>query len=448
LESAARTLIAIKTIEGESMQVTLRYGHEGLPLNLPDDWHITVIQKKPMPIIDNPADSVVKALANPVGCGKLTELARGKSRACILICDVTRPVPNSLLLPLLIKELLAAGLAADQIQVLVATGLHRPNQDDELREVVGDDWVYENFLIENHYARNDRDHVDIGTTKAGTPVKLDRRFVAADLRIAVGLVEPHFMAGYSGGRKIITPGVAHQDTITYLHSAKFMEHPRAANCIIDGNPLHLEQVEIVSMIGGALAVNVVIDEHRRLSFVNFGDIIKSHIAAINYLRPYAEVFVRNRFQTVVTSSAGYPLDKTYYQTVKGMVGAQEILTRGGDLFIASEISEGMGSSEYVAAQQKLIDLGPEAFIESIKPQPHAAIDAWQTEMQIKAMRVGKLHMYTDGLSAQQRALTGVEIVKDLEAAVIRSAQRHKTVAVIPEGPYVVPFVKGEGPAAD
>jgi lactate racemase len=300
--------------------------------------------------------------------------------------------------------------------------------------------VFEHIRIENHYARNDRDHESLGQTSRGTPVKLDRRFLEADMRIVIGLVEPHFMAGYSGGRKIIMPGIAHRDTITYLHSAAFMEHPRAANCVLEGNPLHLQQLEIVKMIGGALAVNIVIDDHRNLSFVNYGEIVRSHLEAVDFIRPFAEVTVPRRFKTVVTSSAGYPLDKTYYQTVKGMVGAQEILEPSGDLFIVSEISEGLGSSEYVEAQKKLIALGTDGFLTAIRRKKHAAIDEWQTEMQLKPMRIGNVYLYTDGLTSEERALTGVQIVEDLEAAVLESAREHKTVAIVPEGPYVLPFM--------
>jgi nickel-dependent lactate racemase len=171
-------------------------------------------------------------------------------------------------------------------------------------------------------------------------VRLDRRFVSADLRIATGLVEPHFMAGYSGGRKVIAPGVAHRETITTFHSARFMEHPGAANCVLDGNPLHAEQLEIVRMIGGAYAVNTVIDAERRLAFVNFGEVVASHLAAVDFIRAYAEVPVPRRYATVLTSAAGYPLDKTYYQTVKGMVGPLDILAPRGDLIIASAFPRG------------------------------------------------------------------------------------------------------------
>ena len=146
------------------MQIRLNYGREGHLLNLPDDWEVDVVRKKAMPVLDNPEGSVRDALQRPVGCGKLAEEVRGKKSVCILICDITRPVPNGRILPVLIKDLLAAGIEQKDILILVATGLHRPNQGEELREVVGDDWVFENIRIENHYARRDEDHADLGTT--------------------------------------------------------------------------------------------------------------------------------------------------------------------------------------------------------------------------------------------------------------------------------------------
>lgn len=427
------------------MQVKMNYGQEGMLLELPEDWDVTVISKPPMPIAPDPAAAVAAALAAPIGCRSLEEEARGKKSACVLICDITRPVPNGVILPPVLRRIVAAGVPAEAITIMVATGLHRPNEGAELKEVVGDDWVMDNFKVVNHFARNDEDHVELGMTSLGTPVKLDKRFVNAELRLVVGLVEPHFMAGYSGGRKIIMPGVAHRDTITYLHTATFMEHPKAVNCVLKGNPLHEQQLEIVGKLGGALAVNAVIDDHRRLSYVNFGEIGASHLKAVEYIRPYAEVYLPKRFDTVITSAAGYPLDKTYYQTVKGMVGAQEILAPGGDLFIVSRISEGMGSPEYVDAQRRLIALGLEGFLKDIEPKKFAAVDEWQTEMQLKPMRIGNIYLYTEGLGEADLALTGVRTVTDLKAAIAASAGGHKRVAVIPEGPYVLPYIQGEGP---
>jgi nickel-dependent lactate racemase len=422
------------------MHIDLRYGKGNHRLELDPAWDVTVIRKPEMPLLADPAQAVRTALAQPVAASPLAELARGAKSACILVCDITRPVPNGLFLPLLVRQLLDGGIAAQDITVLVATGLHRPNEGDELAELVGDAWVMQTVPVLNHFARSDADHVDLGPTARGTPVKIDRRFVHADVRIATGLVEPHFMAGYSGGRKVVAPGVAHKDTITTFHSARFMAHPCAANCVLEGNPLHEEQLEIIAKLGPVLALNTVIDEHRRLSFVNFGEVVKSHLEAVDFIRRYAVVPVARRFATVVTSAAGYPLDKTYYQTVKGMVAPIDILAPGGDLIIVSECGEGMGSVEYVQAQQRLLGLGPEGFLAEIQAKRFADIDEWQTQMQLKPMRAGRVHLYSRGLDGQAAALTGVQQIDSVSEAVRASVRRSgdARIAVIPEGPYVVP----------
>ena len=421
------------------MRIVMNYGKAGLDLDFPDDWDISLIKTKPMPVLQKPREALTNALAHPVGCERMEEFARGKKTVCILVCDITRPVPNGLILPILLQGLLSAGFEEKNIKILVATGLHRPNEGEELREIIGDDWVYNNFLIENHHARNDDDHQDLGFTRLGTRVRLDKRLVEADLRIALGLVEPHFMAGYSGGRKLIMPGAAHVDTITYLHNARFMGDPNARNCNLVNNPLHEQQLEIVKMIGGALAINVVLDQHRRITFINFGDIIESHALAVDFIRPFVEAEAPQAFRTVLTSGGGYPLDRTYYQTVKGMVAVKDIVTPGGDIFVVSEISEGMGSSEYLTAQNHLVALGTEGFFDSIKENPNADIDAWQTQKQLEPMRNAGIHLYTAGLNPEERRLTGVLLVEDLLAELTRSVSHDKRLAVIPEGPYVIPF---------
>jgi nickel-dependent lactate racemase len=219
-----------------------------------------------------------------------------------------------------------------------------------------------------------------------------------------------------------------------------MAHPRAANCVLEGNPLHEEQLEIMRKLGHVLALNTVIDENRKLSFVNFGEVVQSHLQAVDFIRRYAVVPVERRFATVVTSAAGYPLDKTYYQTVKGMVAPIDILAPGGDLLIVSECAEGMGSLEYVEAQQRLLGLGPDGFLADISAKRFAGIDEWQTQMQLKPMRSGTVHLYSEGLDAESERLTGVRkmdsVSEAIRESVLRSGDAH--IAVIPEGPYVVP----------
>lgn len=431
------------------MQVDINYAKGNLTLDLDDRYDVTVIAKNPMPVLSDPKAAITEAINNPVGGGVLDDLAGPGKTACILICDITRPVPNGLFLPILIKRMMDQGVTASDITVLVATGLHRPNEGAELEELVGSEWVMNTVNIVNHFARDDATHTDLGKTETrGTSVLIDSRFVDADIKIATGLVEPHFMAGYSGGRKVIAPGVAHADTITTFHNAEFMENPNAINCNLIGNPLHEEQLEIVKMVGGALALNTVIDEHRQLSMVTFGEIIESHAQAVNFVKSYTEVTVPQLFKTVVTSTAGYPLDKTYYQTVKGMVGAMDILEPGGNLIIASACDEGMGSDEFVESQKRLISLGPDGFLTEIQKKSRADIDEWQTEMQLKPMRIGTIHLYTDGLSDEELVLTGVNIVTSVEDAIAQSVQQSgdNRIAVIPEGPYVIPSYRAEAKA--
>ncbi len=206
------------------MKIDLLYGRRGLTVDLPEAVRAHLIRKHPMPLLPDPAGAVRRAFENPVACPSLQELAQGKRNACILICDITRPVPNGLILPPLVESLTRAGIARENILILVATGLHRPNEGEELTEIVGSPEIQRTVRIENHFARDREAHVDLGRTSTGIPIMIDRRFVEADLKIVTGLVEPHFMAGYSGGRKVVAPGVAYQDTILMFHLARILEH--------------------------------------------------------------------------------------------------------------------------------------------------------------------------------------------------------------------------------
>ena len=424
--------------------VDIAFGRGHLTVGLPERAEATVIRKATLPKLADQTGAIHAAFDNPIDAPPLATLAQGRKSACILICDITRPVPNRLFLRPMIETMLAAGIPKDSISILIATGLHRPNEGVEMAELVGDPWVLDNIRVENHFAMRDEDHIDLGVTATrGTPVRIDRRFVEADLRIATGLVEPHFMAGWSGGRKVVAPGVAGHETIRTFHSARFMEDPLAVQCNLVGNPLHEEQLEIVRMIGEIYALNTVIDEDRDLVHVTFGEIIASHLAAVGFIQDVTRIRLPQRFKTVVTSSAGYPLDKTYYQTVKGMVTPLDILEPGGTLIIASECSEGMGSKEFRDAQARLVELGPERFLATLTAKSLAEVDEWQTEMQLKPMRIGRVQLYTSGLDEEERRITAVEVIADLDAAVADSIRRHgdSRVAVIPEGPYVVPVVE-------
>lgn len=425
------------------MHILMKYGRDGLYVDLPDHIRVDIIKKRSMPVIKDPAFATEAALSNPVGSMSLADEAGNCKDVCILICDNTRPVPNHIILPVLIDNLIRAGVSSSSITILVATGMHRPNEGDELKELIGSGWVLKNINTVNHVAVNDKDHVYLGKTSRGMPVKFDRRFVDADLRIVVGLVEPHFMAGYSGGRKVVIPGIAHEDTIRSLHCVDLLNREGVENCVIEGNPLHEEQIKAVRMIGRCLAINTVIDENRDISFINFGEIESSHKEAVGFARPYFEVPVRRRYKTVITSSAGHPLDRNYYQTVKGMVGAMDILEPGGNMFVVSRCSEGLGTRDFAESQRKMIEMGIDSFAEEALKKEYASTDEWETFMQIKAMRKGTIHLFSEGLTGHDRALTGINMVSSLEEEIWKSIKEKGDdhIAVIPEGPYVIPIYR-------
>jgi len=429
------------------MQVELSFGRQGLLVELPEEAIPQIIRKPKYPVPEDPHSLVKQALSQPIHSKKLSQEAMGNKTACILVCDITRPVPNKLFLKPVIDELGAGGIPIDGITILIAKGLHRPNLGKELEELIGDPWVTENIRILNHDARDENSIVHLGKTPTHqVPLGLNQHFVKADLKLVTGLVEPHFMAGYSGGRKVIAPGIAHHETIRTFHSASFMESPYAASCNLDKNPLHESQLEIVQMLGGEiLAVNTILDEERNLIHVNFGEVLASHQEAVNFARASCEIPVGRKFKTILTSSAGYPLDKTYYQTVKGMVTPLDILEPGGTLIIASECAEGIGSPEFRESQARLVELGPAAFLETLLSKDLAEIDEWESEMQLKPMRLGEVQLYCPGMSKEDQKLTGVKMIKDLQQAVAAAIKRvgDAEVAVIPEGPYLVPFAAAQ-----
>ncbi|MFN7627599.1 MAG: nickel-dependent lactate racemase [Pirellula sp.] len=424
--------------------IDIRYGKGELHVRLPRGCEPTVIRKPAMPLLDQPATSIVDALRNPVGSPPLAQLAKSAKRVCIVICDITRPVPNGPILQGLIEEMNGAGVRNDQITILLATGLHRPNLGHELLEVIGDKWVFDNIRVENHYARDTPWMVNLGHTPTdGIPIVLNRHLVDADLRIVVGLVEPHFMAGYSGGRKVVAPGVAGEETIRTFHNFRFMSNPLACNTNLVDNPLHRGQLEILKVLGPTYAVNTIIDEERRMSFVNFGDCVTSHLESVDFVRQYAEVPLNRKFSTLVTSAAGYPLDKTYYQTVKGMVAPLQVLAEGGHMIIASRCEEGLGSPEYRESQAHLKQLGDTGFIDRIRQMPLADIDGWQTHMLLRPLSIGKVSLFSEGIQGRDRELTCVEMIESIESAIQESVEKSgdRSVAVIPEGPYVIPVYR-------
>src|SRR5947208_1584862 len=264
------------------MRITLDYGRTGLDVDLPEDRLVGPLAIRPAAPLPDPGAALLQALAEPIGSRPLAEVARGRKNACVLVCDITRPVPNRLILPHLLRTLEAQGVARRDILILVATGLHRPNEGAELEELVGPE-IAANYRVENHHGKVLEEHDYLGETPNGVPVYLDSRYVRADLKITTGLIEPHLMAGYSGGRKVICPGIAALETVKVWHGPRFLEHPKADCGFLEGNPVHEENTRIAQMAGCDFIVNVTIDAERQITSLVAGDMEQAFLEGVKFI---------------------------------------------------------------------------------------------------------------------------------------------------------------------
>ena len=419
------------------MHFRLEYGRTGLSVELPDRNVVKCLRYQAAEPLADPTAAVEAALRRPTGSAPLAELARGRRSACIAICDITRPVPNAVLLAPVLRTLEAARIPRDRILILVATGLHRPNVGDELVEMLGRE-IAENYTIGNHDGRDLTQHTFLGHSPREVPIWIDSRYVAADLKITVGLIEPHLMAGYSGGRKLICPGLAAIETVKVWHGPDFLEHANARAGCLAGNPVHEENTYIGRRAGCDFIVNTVIDDHRRILKVVAGDMEAAFLAGVEFVRGVVLDTIAEPVDIVVTSAAGYPLDATYYQSIKGLLGALPIVKPGGTIILATDISEGVGSPEFceIYAEHPTLD----GFMRHILSKTWFKIDQWQLEEFAKVARQARIRVVTKGLPADVLRRFYVEPAESVEAAVAEALQQYgpqATIAVIPKGPYVL-----------
>ncbi len=419
------------------MRVKLEYGRSGLDVELPDDRPVRVLAYKEAAPLADPQGAVAEVLARPTGSRPLAALARGRQDACVVVSDITRPVPNTTILPPLLAVLQAAGMAQDKITILVATGLHRECTEAELLEMLGPEVVH-GYRVEQHHGKCLEEHTYLGESPRGVPIWIDSRYVAADLKITTGLIEPHLMAGFSGGRKLVCPGLAALETVRVWHGPDFLEHPRADCGLLEGNPVHEENTWIAQRAGCDFIVNAVIDAQRRpLKFVA-GDMIRAFEEGVAFVRGVVTDTVPEPVDVVVTSAAGYPLDTTFYQAIKGLTGALPIVKEGGTIVLAAGLSEGIGSPEF----SRLFEENPslDVFLERILGKDYFVMDQWQLEELAKVRRKARVKVVSDGLPPETLARLFVETAPTVETAVadaLRTYGPSATLAVIPKGPYVL-----------
>jgi nickel-dependent lactate racemase len=390
--------------------------------------------------IANPEEAVAEGLGNPIGCKPLFEVARGKKTACVVVSDITRPVPNKVILPPLLRGLERAGIAGSNITLLIATGLHRPNEAAELAEMIGPEPA-KKYRVVNHMGRDAATHRFLGDTPAGLPIYVDKTYLEADLKITTGLIEPHLMAGYSGGRKSILPGIASVESIRPWHGPKYIESPKAVNGNLVDNPVHEDAMAAARMAGVDFIVNVVLNEKREILGVFCGHLEAAFEEGVKLVDKVVKAPLPEPADLVITTSAGYPLDLTFYQAIKGVVGALPAVKKGGTIIMAAGLAEGLGGPEYTQLVSRFASLSD--FMREVVKPDFFCIDQWQLEELDMTKRKADVYVFSRGLSKEQLKRCFVTPLNSVEEGISAALSKHgrgAKIAVIPKGPYVIPVV--------
>ncbi len=422
--------------------ISLPYGERTIEASAPDT--ATVLVPQQTRALDDPSAAVRAAIASPIGARPLAEIARGRRRATIVVSDITRPVPNAMLLSPMLETLESAGVARDNITIVIGTGLHRPSRAEERERILGAE-VAVRYRIIDHDARDRSAQSLLMTTPRGVDVWVNRSYMDSDLRILTGFVEPHLFAGYSGGAKAMLPGICGADAIMANHDARMIGHAKATWCTTEGNPI-FEEMRAVALKGEpSFIVNVTLDERKRVTGVFAGEMVAAHDAAIaqaarQHIRPIPRLF-----DIVVATNMGYPADLSLYQAVKGMSVAAQACATGGAILLVAECREGVGGPEYVDLMRS--EASPAALLGRFGRAGHATVhDQWQAQVQamVQARCDVWLHSSLDRVAVESAHLRFAPDVDGTLASILAAKRvelsREPSVCVLPFGQLTVPWV--------
>jgi lactate racemase len=420
------------------MKVHLSYGSACLEVDVPAD-RTTIIEPEFRPPVKDAVGAVTAALRAPVGRPPLRDIVRAGQRVAISICDGTRSQPRREMLQAVLCEI--AHVPVDDVVIMVATGTHRGNTPAELEAMIGRD-LLARYRVVNHDARDTASLAPVGTTSTGVAVSLNREFLNADVRITTGMVEPHFFAGFSGGPKMVCPGLAALDTVLTLHDAKRIGHPNATWGVTEGNPIHDDVREISRMVGVHFAVDVTVNRDKKITDVFAGDLFAEHRQACEAARRDAMRAVPHPFDVVLTSNSGFPLDQNLYQAVKGLSAAARVIKKGGSIVIAGECRDGIPAHGSYA--QVLASASTAAELLAMINSPgYVMPDQWQAQIQAQILMNADVFMKAEGVGHDQLRAAHLQPVEDVSEAVacaLRRAGTDATLCVLPQGPRTIPYV--------
>lgn len=424
-------------------KIKFDYGKDGLDITLDPEWNVEVFHPEEQEVIPNPINAIKEATRNPIGSEPLETLIKKKkkrAKICIVVSDATRPVPSHVILQGLIKELNDLGIKDEQIFVLIATGLHRPSREDELHRIMGSE-LRKRIEAIDHVAKDEKQLVNLGTASDGVPIWINKHFMESDLKILTGYVEPHFFAGFSGGRKAVVPGIAGQATIQGNHSAENIASSFARFGIYEQNPHHQNSMEIAKKVGVDFIVNVCINEKHQITKITAGDLEEAHEVLVDF--QLSKVFrpIEALYDIVVCGNGGYPLDLNLYQAVKSMAIGELAVKEEGTIISVNECSDGVGQEKF----EELInlDLGPAEIYEKVLNEEILVPDQWEIQVLARVLMKADV-VVVSSMNPEELGTIGLKHARSVEQAIEEGLKRHgksARILILPNGPQVLPRYK-------
>ena len=426
----------------EAMDIKLAYGRHGLNITLPE--RVDVLTPRFVPGLPNEIEALREALRNPIGSAPLAKLVQPGEKVVVVHTDITRATPNARILPVLLEELEMAGVARGNITLINGLGTHRRQTEAEMRAMLGDR-IVENYRCLQHDCNDEANLVSLGETSLGHPVRINRAYLEADIRILTGFIEPHLFAGFSGGPKAVMPSLAGAESVFTNHGLDMLTHPKATWGVVEGNPIWEEMREIALRTNPAFLLNVALNVRSQITGIFAGDMLSACMKGYAFVKENAMRPVDEPYDIVITTNSGYPLDQNLYQSVKGLSAANQTVRPGGSILIATACEDGLPNHGRYSAL--LAEAGSlQGVIDMISQPGFCAQDQWQVQIQAQIQSRAEVYVYSDGLTDEQIKRALFIPCRNLEQTVSQLLEKYGSEArlcILPEGPQVIPYLRGQ-----
>lgn len=421
------------------MLTKVLYGKSEIDVEVPDDS--TVIEPLNIDPVENVEGTIKDVLQHPTNSKPLKDMVKSSDTVSIVISDITRPTPNHILVPLLMEEL--SHVPRENFVIINGTGTHRDQTREELISMLGEDIVDTVKIVHNHC--NEKESLTkVGHSQYGCDVYLNKDYVESDFKIVTGFIEPHFFAGFSGGPKGIMPGIAGIETIQTFHNAQMIGDPRSTWGNLDDNPVQNMAREVNKMCKPHFMLNVALNKDKEITAAFGGEVFEAHKQGCAYVKEHAMFKCDQRFDVVIASNSGYPLDQNLYQTVKGMSAASKVVKEGGNIIMVSECADGFPDHGKFAEIFKMADT-PQGILDLIHDPNFSEVDQWQVQKQASIQTFANVYVYSE-LTDQQLKDSMLNPTSDIEKTLQEleeSYGRPLTIGVMPQGPLTIPYVENE-----